>query len=387
MRSNLLLFIFLISLSVSQRYSAADEPSNPALDALVNASAKEIEVFFNSPAYRDRRHSDEQFLRDVYHGVLHREPDKEGFRNWINVLKTARDNIGRSNVVHVFLQSQEYLTSVQRKDTSRNPANVLFEKTGVFVNSASAFPVDRYAPHLRTASIVWIALQIDNGGTIRSDNVTSIETGWAKAWQAAGFTVGFWGCPRGIRQHNNELALAESKSLVEADAVLAVKLTSQYHGDFYIADCEDGYQGYSPNDSAPFLNRVYVNAFIKAAAEAGIAKIPRALSSMGRVALDMKPWIETGWDAMPQAYWNSYAVYQPSKCVDFYVKEGGWPIERVHPTIATYSGEGENRTVSLREYATDLNIRSTRGFSFYLPESYLGLTNNAAYEQLARMAK
>ena len=37
----------------------------------------------------------------------------------------------------------------------------------------------------------------------------------------------------------------------------------------------------------PALNRVYVEAFDAAADP----KLPRALSSMGRVALDMKPWI------------------------------------------------------------------------------------------------
>jgi hypothetical protein len=102
------------------------------------------------------------------------------------------------------------------------------------------------------------------------------------------------------------------------------------------------------------------------------------------VALDMKPWIDEGWDAMPQAYWNSYAVYQPSRCVDFYTQTG-WPLGRIHPTIATYTGEGEKRTVSLQDYERDLKCRTTVGFSYYLPESYLGM-NDSAYEQLARMS-
>jgi hypothetical protein len=204
-------------------------------------------------------------------------------------------------------------------------------------------------------------------------------------WQKAGFRVGFWGCPRGITKHNDEKALEESKPLVQADAILAAQLTAKHRGEFYIADCEDGYQGYNQTDPAPGLNRIYVETFQMAANTNGIGKIPRALSSMGRVALDMKPWIDGGWDALPQAYWNSYAVYQPSKCVDFYTKDGGWPIERIHPTIATYTGEGENRTVTLEDYAKDLATRSTKGFSFYLPESYLKF-NEPAYEQLAKMS-
>jgi hypothetical protein len=273
----------------------------------------------------------------------------------------------------------------KKKDASRNPGNILFNKTGVFINSASAFPVDRYAPLLKKARVAWITLQIDNTGEIRKDNVASIEAGWMKAWREAGFKVGFWGAPRGASQHTNAAALAESTPRVQADAALAVKLTAQYHADFYIADCEDGYQGYNGTDPAPALNRVYVDAFQTAATAAGMGTIPRALSSMGRVALDMRPWIDGGWDAMPQAYWNSYAVYQPSKCVDFYVKDGGWPLERIHTTIATFRGEGENRTVTLEQYGADLKTRGTSGFSFYLPESYL-LFNESLYEQLSRIA-
>src|SRR5438105_10378634 len=104
----------------------------------------------------------------------------------------------------------------------------------------------------------------------------------------------------------------------------------------------------------------------------GIGNIPRALSSMGRVALDMKPWIDNGWDAMPQAYWNSYEQYQPSKSVQFY-EDWGWPKDRIHPTIATYdsSSEGNARPKSIDEYAADLKAAGTTGISYYLPENYM----------------
>ena len=74
---------------------------------------------------------------------------------------------------------------------------------------------------------------------------------------------------------------------------------------------------------------------------------------------------------MPQAYWNAYAHYRPSLCLDFYIRERGWPIGRVHPTIATYRGEGEDREVTLEQYAEDLRAAGAVGFSYYLPESYL----------------
>src|SRR5262245_42291159 len=69
------------------------------------------------------------------------------------------------------------------EDASRIPGNRIFDLTGVLVNDASAFPADRYAGLLRKAAVKWIALQIDNGGQTRSDNVASVNQGWAKAWR------------------------------------------------------------------------------------------------------------------------------------------------------------------------------------------------------------
>jgi hypothetical protein len=279
---------------------------------------------------------------------------------------------------------QECDTVPQKPDPSRNPGNVIFNRTGVFVNSAASFPAKEYASRLKLAGVAWIALQIDNGGEVRADNASDITSGWADRWRAAGFKVGFWGCPRGVGEHGSQAAVDQAVPKVQADAALGANLAAKYHGDFYIADCEDSFQSYNPKDPTPALNRVYVEAFQRAAITGGIGKIPRALSSEGRVALDMEPWIQGGWDAMPQAYWNSYAVYQPSACIDFYVKSAGWPINRVHPTIATFRGEGENRAVTLQDYAADLNTRETTGFSFYLPESYLK-ADEIAYKQLAVM--
>jgi len=39
----------------------------------------------------------------------------------------------------------------------------------------------------------------------------------------------------------------------------------------------------------------------------------------------------------------------------------------------------------MQQYDADLRTRPTEGFSFYLPESYLGLKNVSLYDQLARM--
>jgi hypothetical protein len=270
----------------------------------------------------------------------------------------------------------------ENKDPTRNPANTLFDGTGMFINSADSFPAKRFAAKMKMAGVTWIAVQIDNGGKIRQDTTAALDQGWADAWRSAGFKVGFWGCPRGVAEHGKQSAVDAAKPLAVADAELAVKLSAKYHADLYLADVEDTFQRYTLQDSTPLLNRVYVEAFQRAAAIAGISDMPRAMSSEGRIALDMKPWIDNGWDAMPQAYWNAYAVYQPSKCVDFYASTG-WPIARIHPTIGTFPGEGEKRNVSLAEYDKDLRARPTTGFSFYLPESYLH--EDSEYQFLAKM--
>ncbi len=382
-RLNWLALVF--SLVVNSNHGSATEQLS---------TTEQIKAFFGSSDYQNRHPTDAEFINDLYRVVLQREPDPQGYKVWTAALRNGTDKPdARTKALEAFLKSPEskairsgIAAAGLSKDTTRNPGNVVFDTTGVLVNDASALPADRYMANLKKARVTWIALQIDNGGKARMDNISAIEKGWLKTWRAAGFKVGFWGVARGVTQHNSDKAVAESIAHVQSDAALAAKLTAEHGGDFYIADCEDPYQGYNQTDPTPKLNAVYVQAFQHAATAAGIGTIPRSLSSMGRVALAMQPWIENGWDAMPQAYWNSYAVYQPSKCVDFYVKDGGWPVGRVHPTIATYTGDGEKRSVSLQDYAADLKTRPTTGFSYYLPESYLGLNNDSGYEQLATMA-
>ena len=371
------LWIAVLFLLMGASIDAAEQAVDSSLSA--DSNPEQIKAFFESPRYTSRQRTDEQFLHDVYRVILQRDADEKGLADWLAAMK----NVSRENVVEAFLQSSEYHDK-HRPDTTRNPGNALFDETGVFVNDARAYPADRYASKLKMAKVTWVALQIDNGGGVRGDNAAAIESGWADEWKRAGFKVGFWGCPRGVREHGKQSAVEEAEPLVEADAKLAVDLSVKYRADFYLADVEDSYQGYNQADPAPLLNRVYVEAFTRAASAAGIANIPRALSSMGRVALDMKPWIDAGWDAMPQAYWNAYAVYQPSLCVDFYI-QAGWPAGRIHPTIGTFTSEGEKRTVSLEQYAGDLSVRPTRGFSVYLPESYL--RNDQDYKALAEMAR
>ncbi|MBX7101494.1 MAG: hypothetical protein K1X89_27515 [Myxococcaceae bacterium] len=253
---------------------------------------------------------------------------------------------------------------VRGVDATRNPGNVVFDGPGAMVADASKYPASQYAAKLKAAGVQWVTLQINNGGP-NAKNVAQLDAGWADQWRAAGFKVGFWGV---------------STTEPERDAREAAQLTAKYHGDFYIADCEGSFQD---GEGDVGRNARFVNAFQDEAQKQGIGDLPRALSSMGRVALDMKPWINGGWDAMPQAYWNSYEHYQPSKCVQFY-EDWGWPKDRIHPTIATYDGssEGNARPKSLAEYSADLATTGTHGFSYYLPEDYLG---DQGYAQLGQM--
>jgi len=380
--------LILLTLLLTTSLLAAT-PSEPS-----SSNPDQIKSYFTSDAYTSLHRTDEQFITDVYRIILHRTPDPAGQSAWLKALQSHPDDPKtREQMIQSVLTSDEYkgqhtkplppALQSQKPDTTRIKANEIFDHTGMFVDNATAYTAKPNASRCKLAHVAWVSLQIDNGGQTRNDNAQALEKGWADAWRRAGFKVGFWGCPRGITKHNDPDALKQSIPLVQSDAKLAVSLCKKYHADFYLADLEDFFKGYSPTDPTPALNKIYVDTFEAAAKEANLEKMPRALSSEGRIALDMKPWINAGWDAMPQAYWNAYAVYQPSKCVDFY-SETGWPVARIHPTIGTFTSEGEKRTVTLEQYDQDLKSRPIKGFSFFLPESYLKTDDQ--YRQLAKMS-
>ncbi|MDB6059081.1 MAG: hypothetical protein JWO95_2925, partial [Verrucomicrobiales bacterium] len=64
-------------------------------------------------------------------------------------------------------------TNVQ-SDPSRNPGNSLFDETGVLVGSADAMPIDHFGDKMKRSGVKWLALQIDNGGKKREDNIAAI---------------------------------------------------------------------------------------------------------------------------------------------------------------------------------------------------------------------
>lgn len=242
-------------------------------------------------------------------------------------------------------------------DKTRNPGNVVFEGPGMFIENPANYPPSVYAARLRAAGVTWVAFQSHNPAPVFEGSAQAFVDGW----RAAGFKVGHWGVSYG-----------ES---VVADAVHGAQLTKKYGADFYIANCEGAFQA-GQGDVA--RNKQFVDAFQAEATRLGIGDIPRALSSMGRVGIDHQPWIQNGWDAMPQAYWNDFSVYEPTACAKFY-QDWGWPKDRVHLTIGTYSATGDGTPKTVADYVAPLKATGLKGFSFYLPENYL---DDAGYQLL-----
>lgn len=348
---------------------------------------KALRAFFESEAYRSLGRTDEEFLRDVYAKVLGRAPDEVGFNHWLAALKAKGRGLSRREAVERFLKSAEFRGQAKGvppgpggkpkdetgppkgEDATRNPGNSVFDGIGLFVeDGARCTPAGcgaADAAKFRAAGVAWIALQIHNNEEVEKN--TRLMPGWVDQWRAAGFKVGFWGVSYGSGKANG-------------DGRIAARLTAKHGAQFYIANCEGAFQD-KQGDVAE--NRAFVEGFQAQASADGIGAVPRALSSMGRVALDMRPWIDNGWDALPQAYWNDFLVYQPSLCAQFY-RGWGWPAGRIHPTIATYPPTGDqSRQLSLRDYSSDLKAAKTKGFSFYLPENYL---DAAQYQQLVELA-
>ncbi len=64
-----------------------------------------ISRFFGSPEYQGSGRSNRDYARDLYHGVLGREPDSSGLSYWIGALDGGKS---RDQVLWGFLGSQEY---------------------------------------------------------------------------------------------------------------------------------------------------------------------------------------------------------------------------------------------------------------------------------------
>jgi hypothetical protein len=123
-------------------------PAAPAVKSLAKATPAQIKAFFKSAAYTAQHRSDVEFINDAYQGILRRVPDPKGLADWKAALKNSPSNSeAREHLIETFLGSDEYreqhpesgAARVGKKNITRNPPNVIFNQTGVFLNDASAF--------------------------------------------------------------------------------------------------------------------------------------------------------------------------------------------------------------------------------------------------------
>lgn len=64
-----------------------------------------ITSFFNSAEYQGFGRSNRDYVSDLYHGILGREPDNEGYDYWVGALDGGKS---RDQVLWGFIGSQEY---------------------------------------------------------------------------------------------------------------------------------------------------------------------------------------------------------------------------------------------------------------------------------------
>jgi uncharacterized protein DUF4214 len=70
-----------------------------------------ITQFFRSPEYLNRHKSNTEYVRDLYQGVLGRQPDPGGLSHWVNRLNSGNT---RQFVLNGFLNSKEYRSRTSR---------------------------------------------------------------------------------------------------------------------------------------------------------------------------------------------------------------------------------------------------------------------------------
>lgn len=244
-------------------------------------------------------------------------------------------------------------TGVARADA---PANV-FSGVGVFVDNPQDFPdPETVAGWLQSAHFTWIALHIDDVGTLDWTDPT-----WLPTMRAHGISVGLWGVA-GL----NPIAGA-------AVANLAIDL---YSPDFYIADAEEPYMG-KPRSTDWERSEVFIRAF-----RALQPTIPSALVTLGAakapyvLPIDFAAWRHGGFDLLPEAYYNQYKGDRPDLTVA-HAQRAGWALSAVHPVIGVYHHYPASNYVPL------LQNLGTRGFSVFLgdqmsPADFAALAGVAA---------
>jgi hypothetical protein len=227
-------------------------------------------------------------------------------------------------------------TGVARADA---PPDV-FSGAGVFVDNPQDFPdAQTVAGWLQAAHFTWIALHIDDVGTLDWTDPT-----WIPTMRAHGIRVGIWG--------------VESLDPV-AGAAIANLAIDMYAPDFYIADAEEPYMG-KKRSTGWQRSEMFVRAF-----RAMQPTLPSALVTLGAATapnvlpIDYAAWRNAGFDLLPEAYFNQYKGDRPDLTVAS-AQRAGWPLSAVHPVIGVY------HHYPAANYVPLLQNLGTTGFSVFL---------------------
>lgn len=227
-------------------------------------------------------------------------------------------------------------TGVARADA---PPDV-FSGAGVFVDNPQDFPDPAtVAGWLQAAHFTWIALHIDDVGTLDWTDPT-----WIPTMRAHGIHVGIWG--------------VESLDPI-AGAAIANLAIDLYAPDFYIADAEAPYMG-KKRSTGWERSEMFVRAF-----RAMQPSLPAALVTLGAATapyvlpIDYAAWRNAGFDLLPEAYFNQYKGDRPDLTVAS-AQRAGWPLSAVHPVIGVY------HHYPAANYVPLLQSLATRGFSVFL---------------------
>ncbi len=74
--------------------------------------------FFDSPEFKSKNLSNEEFLNRVYQTIMDRDPDKEGYEYWLGRLNA--DEVTRSEVVDMFVDAPEFKAIAERYGIKAN---------------------------------------------------------------------------------------------------------------------------------------------------------------------------------------------------------------------------------------------------------------------------
>lgn len=246
------------------------------------------------------------------------------------------------------------LASTARADPS---AGTVFNGAGVFLDNPLNLPGPwSLADELETNHFSWIAFHITDG-YLQHD----IDPLWISVFRSHGISVGGWGT-------------LNSAPLI--DAVLDHLAIQRYGLDFYIADAEAPYE--QTKKIHGWQNSVTFTRVFRSLEPT----IPAALTTYGAAVppfvlpIDYAAWRDTGFDLLPQAYYNQFPrQYRPDLTVD-HSQRAGWPLDRVHPVIGVY------RKYPASKYVPLLEPLPTRGFAVFLADQATA-ADYAALEPLA----